>query len=481
MQTMKKQKVGNLSLISVFAGMALTVGLNSVNANAQQLQRPPQYVLMAFDNCDKMKMWTESKTFASQVPVKFTYFLSSVYLLNEENRMAYSPVKHPRGASNIGFSKNRTEVAEKLKHIQYLQDTGHEMASHLNGHFPGASKWTDSDWLSEFSQFKHFVNDIFSLTKIADEVQNAKWIKTIASKVVGFRAPYLENNESMYTNLKKFNYKYDTSKTDSATKWPKRHAKSGTWLFPLADLTIVGTGKKTLSMDYNFFVAQAGGKEGHPDRDLHEKQMHNTYLKYFMDNYYGNRAPVHIGHHFTEYNGGAYWKAMKSFAKAVCGLPEVKCVTYAELEQFMSKNEGNIASYQAGKFTKLPKPKAEGSGFNFDHNSIQFASHQVEMSLKDSGANYEIETITHDPSNYYGYWQIVEEKDKNGSDNRIELSGKKLNKIEIAKISEGYARATVRDSKNEILSKTFVIKDGKMDVSAPEDKVLFGDLPEAHQ
>ena len=43
--------------------------------------------------------------------------------------------------------------------------------------------------------------------------------------------------------------------------------------------------------------------------------MLDTYLDYFNANYTGNRAPLHIGHHFTDYQRGAYREALKTFAR----------------------------------------------------------------------------------------------------------------------------------------------------------------------
>jgi hypothetical protein len=53
-------------------------------------------------------------------------------------------------------------------------------------------------------------------------------------------------------------YIYDTSKTPPAGYWPER--QNGIWNFPLAELRIAGTGKRTLSMDYSFYFAQSEGK-----------------------------------------------------------------------------------------------------------------------------------------------------------------------------------------------------------------------------
>jgi hypothetical protein len=51
---------------------------------------------------------------------------------------------------------------------------------------------------------------------------------------------------------------------------------------------------------------------------------------------------------------------MQAFTKRVCGLPEVKCVTYGELVKFMEAHAGDRAKYQAGSFAPLPRPPGVG-------------------------------------------------------------------------------------------------------------------------
>jgi hypothetical protein len=85
--------------------------------------------------------------------------------------------------------------------------------------------------------------------------------------------------------------------------------------------------------------------------------MLQTYLHYFRTNYAGNRAPLHIGHHFMNYQGGAYNAALKTFARAVCGLPEVRCVTYARLADFMDGQDAEtLAAYRKGDFARAARP-----------------------------------------------------------------------------------------------------------------------------
>ena len=110
-------------------------------------------------------------------------------------------------------------------------------------------------------------------------------------------------------------------------------------------------------MDYNFFVAHSRAVYDPRRYEMVREQMLQTYLQYFKSNYAGNRAPLHIGHHFMNYGGGAYHEALKSFARAVCGLPEVRCVTYAKLADFMDQqNSETLAAYRRGDFAHVATP-----------------------------------------------------------------------------------------------------------------------------
>ena len=116
-------------------------------------------------------------------------------------------------------------------------------------------------------------------------------------------------------------------------------------------------GKGTLSMDYNLFFAQSRAVFDPRRYQTMREQTLQTYLHYFKTNYAGNRAPLHIGHHFMNYGGGAYNEALKAFARAVCGLPEVRCVTYAKLADFMDQqNAETLAAYRKGDFARAATP-----------------------------------------------------------------------------------------------------------------------------
>jgi len=338
---------------------------SSMDKSARDLasvDRPPQYVLMAFDGSKNLDMWEETTAFAKEHNVKFTYFISGVYFVSQGDRKRYySEPRMGPGVSAIGWGKDEADISKRFRAVRDAIEAGHEIASHANAHFTGQSftnykgkkirAFSEEDWSSELSQFKTIMTD--GVRRYDVRRMPAWWESYFDEKNVGFRAPQLGYNKAMFPALVRNGYTYDTSKSTQMSYWPRR--SNGVWNFPLAGLKMTSSGKNTLSMDYNFYYKHSKGKKG-PERKWKdfENEMYNTYMNYFKHNYFGNRAPLDIGHHFSKWNGGAYWRALKSFAQTVCSQPEVKCVTYAEFQDFLeSEGSDKIASFQAGKFKKM--------------------------------------------------------------------------------------------------------------------------------
>lgn len=334
-------------------------------------QRPCQFVALAFDGSKSLNFWQRSLDFAKETsnrigPVRFSYFISGVYFLTESNKQTYVDPRDSTqaGRSAIGFGGTADELVGRIQYVDRALAESHEIASHANGHFDGAS-WNAAQWRLESAQFNRFIVNVFSINNLVNEVFTTNWIRDWAQhfdrRFNGFRAPLLANNPSMRQVLKEFGFTYDTSQVADRNLWPRKTGE-GLWQFPLAPLTIAGTAKRTLSMDYNFYMAQSNAQNaGNPELYAqYEEQMVQTYLKYFKDSYEGNRSPINIGHHFSLWNGGAYWRAMKRFAEAVCGLPEVVCGTYRELENYLeSVPASQLAQFERGAFPKVQTPPIE--------------------------------------------------------------------------------------------------------------------------
>lgn len=315
-----------------------------------QVERPPQYVSLAFDGSKSTSMWKSTLDFARQNDIKFTYFVSSVYFIDNANKRTYVAPKLGAGKSAIGFGGTAEDIKARNAWMEKAIAEGHEMAGHANGHFDG-SKWSLQDWLNELAQFQLFM---FEAPKYGGVKNMQIWDYAYSNPSFGFRAPQLGHNASMFKALKSTGYKYDTSKIKRMDQWPVKNS-DGLWEFALAGLKMSRSGKNTASMDYNLYVAQSGGTKGNASNyKKWEDEVFETYMNYFKNNYLGNRAPIDIGHHFSLWNGGIYWNAMQRFAQAVCHLPEVICGTYQDLLSFVeSKPSSMLQAYQNGNFKKM--------------------------------------------------------------------------------------------------------------------------------
>jgi peptidoglycan/xylan/chitin deacetylase (PgdA/CDA1 family) len=340
-----------LTARTLVAALGLSIGL--LAPARAGVDRPPQFIVMAFDNCTELERWQELTDFAGEMNrdgerLHFTFFVSGINFIADQNRRIYEGPRQPRGASRINFGGSAEQVRQRVEYVNALHGKGHEIASHAVGHFNGAA-WSAGDWDKELRSFHDILGNVGPNNGLADAV------KIAPAQVVGFRAPYLAKSAGLYPVLRSHGYRYDTSGVGRSDAWPERI--DGVWRFNLAMLKIQGSGKGTLSMDYNFFVAHSRAAADPRRYDEAREQTLQTYLHYFKANYAGNRAPLHIGHHFTGYQGGAYNEALKSFARAVCGLPEVRCVTYARLADFMDgQSVDTLAAYRKGDFARAASP-----------------------------------------------------------------------------------------------------------------------------
>lgn len=345
------------------AFIALAANLVVAAAPAQAVDRPPQFVTMAFDNCTELERWQELSDFAAEMNkggdrVHFTFFVSATNFIADASRNVYQGPRQPRGISRINFGGSAEDVRRRVDYINGLYASGHEIASHAVGHFNGRT-WSAADWSQEFRSF----NDVLGRIAQNNGLPEATKLAFPLSSVVGFRAPYLASSSGLYATLKSNRFRYDASGDSLADAWPDKI--DGIWRFNLARLKLHNMGRSVLSMDYNFFVAQSRARVDARRFDFFREQILQTYLDYFKTNYAGNRAPLHIGHHFFDYQNGAYKQALMSFARTVCGLPEVRCVTYNKLADFMDGlSPATLEAYRKGDFPRAGAPALSVAGLS---------------------------------------------------------------------------------------------------------------------
>jgi hypothetical protein len=107
------------------------------------VDRPPQFIVMAFDNCTELERWQELTDFAAEMNrdgdrVHFTFFVSGINFIADGKRNIYEGPHQRRGYSRISFGGSPEQVRRRVDYVNDLYRNGHEIASHAVGHFNGA-------------------------------------------------------------------------------------------------------------------------------------------------------------------------------------------------------------------------------------------------------------------------------------------------------------------------------------------------------
>jgi hypothetical protein len=319
---------------------AASVAATSPKLKYQVSSTTPQFVLLSFDGSKSLEMLNETLDFEKKLEAKgkslrFTYFINAAYFLTKDNAVLYQAPGEARGASKIGFSATAPDIAQRVKAFNLAFAEGNEVGSHSAGHFNGVS-WSYGDWQKEFTSFA---------TLMATVQQNNATVSIdkpiFLNRITGFRAPFLGTNDNMYKVLGDSHFTYDSSGVIYGDVWPRKDAY-GVWRIPLRTVFVGTQRSPVIAMDYNLFVHQSNAKEaavkGTRLWNTYFDQVLTAYLDDFNTSYRGNRAPIVIGEHFSKWNDGVYWEALKTFADDVCGQPQVRCVTYKEAVDWLESN-----------------------------------------------------------------------------------------------------------------------------------------------
>ncbi|WP_371671815.1 hypothetical protein OG985_31885 [Streptomyces sp. NBC_00289] len=299
-------------------------------------EKPPQFVVFSWDGAlqGDDELFSHYRELAKEYNAHMTFFLTGIYLLPKSKRDLYSPPMHSKGSSAISFPTDE-HIRTTLEQLGEAWKEGNEIGTHFNGHFCGAKgggDWSVQEWKSEIDQFYSFVENWKTNTGYKDIDPLPFDFK---KEVTGGRAPCLEGQANLLKAAKSYGWRYDASSTGDFQIWPKK--KNGLWDFPLQLLPYDGGKYQGLSMDFNFLYNQS---EGETQGDAvkfpqWEQETVDSYMAGFNRVYYGSRAPLFIGNHFEDWNGGIYMKSIDQVIKSVCSKKGVKCVSFRELADWM--------------------------------------------------------------------------------------------------------------------------------------------------
>ncbi|MBX3529130.1 MAG: polysaccharide deacetylase [Rhizobiaceae bacterium] len=285
----------------------------------------PQQVVISFDGAGPLAQWERSRALARETGARFTYFLSCVYLLPQEKRLLYKAPRHTAGKSNVGFATSREEVVERLREIWAARGEGHEIASHACGHFDGGD-WSAAEWRDELTEFTRVLRDAWRINELEGEPEG--WRSFAETEVTGFRAPYLSTGAQLDAALAKAGFRYDASRV---SRGPQAPTSGKINMFALPMIPEGPQGKPVIAMDYNLYVRHSGGFERPSEAATFEQRSYDAFMAAFRAQYDGDRTPLQLGFHFTLMNDGAYWNALERFAREVCVMEDVRCVSYRGL------------------------------------------------------------------------------------------------------------------------------------------------------
>ncbi|WUD73879.1 hypothetical protein OG937_20395 [Streptomyces sp. NBC_00510] len=304
-------------------------------------QTPPQFVIFSWDGAGELDngLFERFRKLAGEHGATMTFFLSGVYLLPESKKRLYKPPRNPVGASDIGYLTD-AHVRATLQQLRLAWLEGHEIGTHFNGHFcAGAGsvgRWSPADWRSEIEQAVGFVENWRTHTGFTDLPPLPFDYR---KELIGGRTPCLLGQRSLLPTAARLGWRYDASGPGGLQVWPgKSH---GLWDLPLQAVPFPGRSFEVLSMDYNMLANQSvNSTRGNPAHyPAWRRQARDAYLGGFRRAYETNRAPLFIGNHFEQWNGGIYMDAVEDALRRMADHRDVRLVSFRQFVDWLDAQD----------------------------------------------------------------------------------------------------------------------------------------------
>ncbi|MFG3383937.1 hypothetical protein [Streptomyces sp. NPDC047999] len=307
-------------------------------------QTPPQFVVFSWDGAGEVGngLFPRFLELARNHGAAMTFFLSGIYLLPESRKSLYRPPNNSVGASDIGYLTDE-HIRDTLANIRQAWLDGHEIGTHFNGHFCAGSgsvgNWSSADWRSEIDQAVKFVTEWRT---------NSGWKDLeplpfdYRRELVGGRTPCLLGQDELLPTARRLGWRYDASSPGGRQVWPDK--RQGLWDLPLQQVPFPGHSFEVLSMDYNMLANQSkNSTQGVPAKyPGWREQATGAYLAGFRRAYESNRAPLFIGNHFEQWNGGIYMDAVEESLKQMAGKKDVRLVSFRQFCDWLDVQDPRV-------------------------------------------------------------------------------------------------------------------------------------------
>lgn len=283
---------------------------------ANYLEKDTLYVFAGFDGSYNPKRWSEILAFAKENGVKFTFFISGVYLIPSAEKNTYKNPVNPAqtGVSGIGFGGTAEEVAIRKNWIRQAITDGQDIQSHLNCHIPGYN-WSTVSWALEIEQF-----DAIVATIPIPQTQH-------------IRFPNLVQNDNAYLAMAQYGYRSIIGVVQSEWKgFNKITFDYQNKPYTIIEFPIPRVSKGIL-MDWNI---NEYDRLHHISSAQAEEYTYKAYMQEAALCLAENR-PLFISHHFTWMNNGAYWRAMQRVLVDLKAKYKIKYVTISDIYNLVNK------------------------------------------------------------------------------------------------------------------------------------------------
>ncbi|WP_328688480.1 hypothetical protein OG879_17285 [Streptomyces caniferus] len=324
---------------------------------------PPQFVVFSWDGAGEVGngLFPRFLQLARDHGAAMTFFLSGLYLLPESQRYLYEPPNNPVGASAIGYLSDE-HIKDTLKNVREAWLDGHEIGTHFNGHFCTGTgtvrHWTPHQWQSEIDQAMDFVTKWRTNTGFTD-VDPLPF--DYRKELVGGRTPCLLGQRNLLPVARGLGWRYDASSPGGLQMWPKK--KRGLWDYPLQQIPFPGHSFEVLSMDYNILANQSKHSTKAPPVNYPgwRRQAADAYISGFRRAYETNRAPLFIGNHFEEWNGGIYMDAVEDALKHIANEQnrDVHLVSFRQFTDWLDAQDPEVL----GRLQQLPVGRQPPEGW----------------------------------------------------------------------------------------------------------------------
>lgn len=272
----------------------------------------PQFVLVGLDvtpGADTGSTFARRVGDAAEaVGAHVTFFTNTQFFLlppGTHRRRALSPAERrwedpdPRVIRRIWYARSVAEAEGRLATTRYLLAHGHEIASHGVHHERGGT-WSAEEWRRELVTFNRHHEELLGLPPVE-----------------GFRAPYLSPGQGLHPVETALGLRYDASRVVPVRAWPWRLSSRGPWEIAVMS----GRFENCTAAVFDDALALCGFREATWQRLLRAE---------FEARYRGNRAPFVLSAH-----DGMVETVYLPILRDVCGRPDVRCVTFAELARYM--------------------------------------------------------------------------------------------------------------------------------------------------